>query len=232
MFCYDFPSASMGVVYKRLGIAVTGKMIRLAKLLRVDRKVREIIKVPFAQRAVTAVGNALLKLAPSKVMADESLDLALHQKTCGEEFSILAREQRGKLGVCLNRSAEYMNWRYVTNPLSHHEIITVRKNGRLVAYAVWTQTGEDASIVDLFGEAHSELMRCLIAEIAALAQKRGVLTLSVSVNESHPRLSLFTEMGFRLRDSVPVMIIPSKTFTGKIDSKLSGWYLMQGDRDS
>ena len=42
-FCYDFPSASMVAVYKRLGFSVTGKMLRLAKPLRVDRKVKEMI---------------------------------------------------------------------------------------------------------------------------------------------------------------------------------------------
>jgi hypothetical protein len=92
--------------------------------------------------------------------------------------------------------------------------------------------GEDASIVDFFGEEDSGMARRLVAEIATLAQERGVMTLSVSLNESHSWLSLFYEMGFRLRDSVPVVIIPSKTFPHKIDPQLSGWYLMQGDRDS
>jgi hypothetical protein len=39
-------------------------------------------------------------------------------------------------------------------------------------------------------------------------------------------------MGFRLRDSIPVVVIPSNTFPHKIDQQLTGWYLMQGDRDS
>ena len=63
MFCYDFPSASMVAVYKRLGFSVTGKMLRLAKPLRVDRKVKEMVKNAAAQRVVTSVGNALLKRA-------------------------------------------------------------------------------------------------------------------------------------------------------------------------
>jgi hypothetical protein len=58
------------------------------------------------------------------------------------------------------------------------------------------------------------------------------MTLSVSINQSHPWRSLFAEMGFHLRDSCPVVIIPSEASAGKIDPQLIGWHLMQGDRDS
>ena len=65
-FCYDFPSGSMVAVYKRLGFSVTGKMLRLAKLLRVDRKVKEMIENPAARRVVRSVGNTFLKMSLPK----------------------------------------------------------------------------------------------------------------------------------------------------------------------
>jgi hypothetical protein len=102
----------------------------------------------------------------------------------------------------------------------------------LVGYIVWTQTEDDASIIDLFGQKDRNMVQCLIAEVTHLARERGIETLSVSMNEAHPWLPLFLDMGFRRRESSPVMIIPSKTFPYKVDSQLSGWYLMQGDRDS
>jgi hypothetical protein len=232
LYCYDFPSVSMASVYKRLGICVTGAMLRLAKPLRVDRKVKEMIKNAAAQRVVASVGNALLKRASRRAELDRSLEVVVHTQPCGKEFTVLAQEQRGKFSLCLDRSAEYLNWRYVNNPLERHEIVTARRHGRLVGYVVWTRGGEDASIVDFFGEEDSGMARSLVAEIATLAQERGVTTLSVSMNEAHPWFSLFCEMGFRLRDSVPVVIIPSKTFSHRIHPRLTGWYLMQGDRDS
>lgn len=231
-FCYDFPSASMVAVYKRLGYDVTGKMLRLAKPLRVDRKVKGVITNPVAQQVAVAVGNRLLKIASPKTCADESLEVAAHAEDCGAEFTALAEEQSGKFGFCLHRSAEYLNWRYVNNPLARHEIITARRAGHLVGYVVWTQAGEDASIVDLFGEEDAGMVRRLVAEITILAHKRGAVTLSVSLNESHRWRSLFGEMRFRVRDSAPIVIITSKSFAEKIDPQLSGWYLMHGDRDS
>lgn len=231
-FCYDFPSASMVAVYKRLGFSMAGQMLRLAKPLRVDRKVKEMIQNRAAQRVVASVGNTLLKIASPRAKADEALEISIQQGSCGEEFTTLAEEQRGNFRFCLQRSAAYLIWRYVSNPLAHHEIVTARRDGRLVGYVVWTNAGEDASIVDLFGEEDPGMVRRLVAEITTLAQKRRVITLSVSISESHPWLSLLSEMGFRLRDSVPVVVIPSKTFPHKIDPQLSGWCLMQGDRDS
>ena len=231
-FCCDFPSASMVAVYERLGFSMTGKMLRLAKPLRVDRKVKEVIKNSAAQRIATSIGNTFLKMASPKGTADETLEISNQKGPCDEEFTALMHEQRGRLGICLQRSAEYLNWRYVDNPLVPYEVITARKHGSLKGYAVWTEAGEDASIVDLFGDDQCGMMGRLVAEIAALARNRGVMTLSVSINESHPWRSLFCELGFRLRDSVPMVIIPSKTFAGKIDPHLIGWYLMQGDRDS
>src|SRR5262245_49551704 len=50
LFCYDFPSASMLAVYKRLGFNMTGEMLRLAKPLRVDRKVKDLVKSPITRR--------------------------------------------------------------------------------------------------------------------------------------------------------------------------------------
>jgi hypothetical protein len=232
LFCYDFPSASMLAVYKRLGVSVTAHMLRLAKPLGVDRKMKEIIQNRAARRMATSVGNTVLKMASPRLKADKALEISIQQGASSEEFTTLADEQRGKFGICVRRSAAYLNWRYVDNPLARHEIVTARRGGHLVGYIVWTQNGEDASIVDLFGEEDRKMVQRLIAEITALARERGVETLSVSMNEGHPWLSVFSEMGFRRRESVPVMIIPSKNFDQKIDPKLTGWYLMQGDRDS
>ena len=131
----------MVAVYKRLGIEPTGRMLRLAKLLRVDRKVRERISLPAAQRAISTVGNTFLRLAPTNFIPDPSLKLSTHEGQCGEEFSVLASRHSSRLGICLKRSAEYLNWRYADNRLAGFEFITASRRGKLNGYAVWTQAG-------------------------------------------------------------------------------------------
>ena len=230
MFCYDFPSASMVAVYKRLGFEVTGKMLRLAKLLRVDRKVREILNVPMAQHAVSAVGNTVLKLIPARIVPDANVEFSFHRGPCGEEFSILANKQRGQ-DTCIQRSAEYLNWRYVSNPLANYEFMTARRHRALIGYVVWTQAGEDAVVVDLFGEEDPAMVKGLLAKTAAHLAKRGVMTLSVWLNESHPWFSAYSEMGFQVRDSAPFVCVPAASFAKTFDVLSAEWFLMHGDRD-
>lgn len=231
-FCYDFPSASMGAVYKRLGILVTGKMLRLAKLLRVDRKVRQIVKFPLADRAVATVGNMFLKALPRPHPTDSSVELSLHQGLYDEDFSNLAKRLRGRFDVCIQRSTEYLNWRYVRNPLAVHECITARRDGQLVGYAVFSQEGQDAMLVDLFGEEDPMVTKGLVNDVADRMAKRGVMTLSVWLSDGHPWLSLYTDMGFRVRDSAPIVWVPSPSFANTVDLRTAKWFLMQGDRDS
>jgi len=231
-FCYDFPSASMVAVYKRLGLSVTGKMLRLAKPLRVDRKVKERITNPAARRVFSSVANAFLKIALPNGTADKTLEMSTQKEPCGDEFTALMHEQRGKFEICLQRSAEYLNWRYVNNPLTSYEIITARRHGKLKGYVVWTKSEEDAAVVDLFGENNPAIVKTLLAEVVARLTNCGVMTVSLWLTESHPWLSWCSEMGFRARDSVPMVCIPGTVLGGSIDVRSAKWFLMQGDRDS
>jgi hypothetical protein len=232
MFCYDFPNASMVAVYKRLGFAVTRRMLRFAKLLRVDRRVRDVVKVPIARDVISACGNTLLKFVPTYVVTDSSLDISIHEGLCGEEFSDLARDQCSELGVCSQRSAEYLNWRYVNHPSASYEIITARRHGRLKGYAVWTQAGEDASVVDLFGENDPAIVKTLLKEVICRLTDHPVTTLSLWLNESHPWTSACCDVGFRARDSVPMICVPGPAAVKLPHARSTKWFLMQGDRDS
>ena len=232
MFCYDFPSSSMAAVYKRLGVPVAGKILRLAKVLRVDRKIRGIVNIPVVTRAVSMLGNSVLGAMPVTRASDSSVEVSTYQGHFGEEFSILAERLRGRLGICIQRSAEYLNWRYEDNPLERYETIAARRHGELEGYAIWTEAGEDACVIDLFGENDPAIVKGLLSEIVATLRRRAVMTLSVWLNDNHPWLSWYTEMGFRVRDSAPIVCVPSPAFANVVDLRAGKWFLMQGDRDS
>jgi hypothetical protein len=232
-FCYDFPSKAMTAVYKRLQVTSFGRMIRLAKPLRSDRKMKELTKSPTFSRALSFGGNLLLRLSQQRNRADCDLQLSLHDRDCGDEFSDLARSIGSRYGVCIQRSAEYLNWRYVNSPLYRYELITVRRAGALLGYAVFLQEGEDAMLVDLFGAAEDAVLSALVVHGVALMMTRGVQTLSAGVVESHPWRGLLEHHGFRAREVSPMMIYASSgsEFCAGI-KKQQTWLLMQGDRDS
>jgi hypothetical protein len=230
--CYDFPSAAMAAVYRRLSFDMTGKLLRLALPLRVDHKVKERIGNHTAQRVLSSVGNALLKVRLPNGPKDDALEIGVQSEPCGEEFTALADAQRQNLSIFLRRSADYLNWRFVTNPLANYVMITARSRGHLKGYAVWSEAGRDASIVDLFGENNPEIIKALLASMVARMKDRDVETLSLWLNDSHPWLSLCEEMGFRLRDWVPVVCVPNTILGDSAKVRHANWFLMQGDRDS
>jgi hypothetical protein len=232
-FCYDFPSASMMAVYKRLGITEAQRMLRFAKPLRLDRKVNEKIKVALVARGLTAAGNLLLGLRDHLHETDATLTISIHEGSCDGEFSRLAQRLNDRPGVWVQRSADYLNWRYLAHPLRRYELLTAHRHGELLAYLVFTHDREDAIVADLFGVEDPTVLGSLLEKVGALMRERGLMTLSVPILDSHPWVPLLQRLGFRVRDAGPAVIyVPPHAATKHIRLEDRRWYLMHGDRDS
>jgi GNAT superfamily N-acetyltransferase len=231
-FCYDFPSAGMMAVYKRLGIRPFASEFRLARPLRVDRKIRATVKSRIVAAGLTASGNFLLALGTGRSLKRGDLNVSFQQGKCGEEFSALAGEIAGRYGVCVHRSAEYLNWRYLANTYCHHELMTVRRNGKLLAYAVIGQVEDDGIIADLFGFDDAKIIRRLVEDVVALFRVRGVFTVNLPVLENHPWLRLLRSLGFKIREEKPMVVYTPKAEFKHDPLEGMNWFFMHGDRDS
>ncbi len=230
---YDFPSTSMMAVYRRLGVEPCGQMVRLAKPLRAERKIGEKVKVRPVARGLAAVGDFVLELQDRRLHKTNDWTLAIHQGACGEEFSALARQVGGRYGVCVERSAEYLNWRYLAHPHRRHEVLTARRKGALSGYLIYTHAAEDARIVDLFGLEEKEMLAGLVAGLVAILRERGVITLSAPLVAWHPWVALLEDLSFRARESCPVVVYTaarSPAAHGALEGQ--NCFLMDGDRDS
>jgi hypothetical protein len=227
---YDFPSRSMMSIYKRLNIVPHGQFIRFAKPLRVDRKLRQLLGPSAFIRGLSMVGNLVLELSDRGARVP-SLMISFQQQPCGAEFTGLAQTIRDRYGVCIQRTAEYLNWRYFGYQSNSCQMLTARLQGQLVAYAAFTQAGEDAALVDLFGVDEPGVVTSVVAQLVEVLRVRGVVTLSVSILETHPWTRLLRSIGFRPRDASPfVTYTPPRTDASK--SVQRSWFLMGGDRDS
>lgn len=231
--CYDFPSANMMAVYRRLRISETGTMVRLAKPLRVDRKVREFVSVPGISQSISLVGNLFLRLTDGFSSASHDLQCSFQQQPCGEEFTLLAEQTGDRCGIHIERSAAYLNWRFLSHPLLRHEMMTVRNQGKLVGYAVFTQTGEDATLIDLFGFPDQNILRGLVQSLFAQLRKRGVVMISAPIYSSHPWMSMLGDLGFKKRETTPVVIHWAPRLRNQATTNSAAtWCLISGDRDS
>jgi hypothetical protein len=223
----------MLAVYKRLGLPATQRMVRLAKPLRMDRKLRALINQPVAARVLSLVGNWLLSLRNDGFKNSISVHIEAHRGECGEEFTLLAHRARRPQGIAVIHSADYLNWRYRQNPLYRYEIFTARREGDLLGCAVFLQEGDDAMLVDFFGVDERAVLQALVAHVSKLMAERGVQTLSAAISESHPWRRILQDQGFKSRELSPlVTYVPGGAGASGRKVEQENWCLMHGDRDS
>jgi GNAT superfamily N-acetyltransferase len=227
---YDFPSASMMAIYKRMGVGNHRTMTRFAKPLRANRKIREKLKYEPVVRAVSVVANKALEMHDRASLRESRWDIAAQQDTCGEEFTVLADEIGSASGNCVVRTAAYLNWRFLFHPHCRYEILTAHREGRLRGYLVFCENAGDGTIADLFGVEDEEMFASLLGAASEILRARAVITVNAPLLDGHPRSSSVEKAGFRRRESCDVILLEG---SNRATSAVSGaWYLMDGDRDS
>jgi hypothetical protein len=125
-----------------------------------------------------------------------------------------------------------LNWRYKNHFARRYEFLTARQEGKLLAYVVYTLDNEDAEITDLFGVAEPGILAQLIAGVVTRLRQEEVVTLSAPILASHPWVAIFEKLGFRKRESCPVITYSPLGPEGEGRVHGQSWFLMQGDRES
>jgi GNAT superfamily N-acetyltransferase len=228
---YDFPSDRMMAIYRRMQIPPIGQMVRWAKPLRTNRKIGNLVNSPALASLLAAPFNVLLKWKDFASFPDGGWRIEDHEGICEEEFTHLAHSVGTRYGSCVERSAEYLNWRYLRHPLVHHEFLAARHDGELRGYVVFSHTSEDAKIVDLFGFSDTQMWTALVARVVALLRDRGVVTLSIPALAPSPWTGLLKGWGFLPREVAPIVVCAPGREAASSENATS-WFLMDGDRES
>jgi GNAT superfamily N-acetyltransferase len=229
-FCFDFPSRGMMAVYRRMGITPSGTMTRFARVLRWDQKLRHAApKLAWAAGIAGAIADRAA--APRWPKAPTGVSLAVSQTPCDASFDDLDRESRGRFRLYLERSAAYLNWRFRANPLADHEFLVARRDRKVIGYAVFTQEGAEATLVDLLAQA-DDIAALLLHDAAARLRSRGAATLSAPVSSSHPIVPLLLRSGFHPRETSPVVRYGRRGSEWSKPLDAGDWPLSYGDRDS
>jgi hypothetical protein len=239
---YDFPSASMLGVYHRLGIRPRDLFVRMAKPLRANRRIGARVKSRIAARGASAVANAVLSSRDVLLRPSDIAEIELHEGPCGREFTDLAERVGASLGNCIERSADYLNWRFMKHPRQHYELLAARVEGSLAGYLISGSEETGARIVDWFGAAPDRPAKAGAANGRAAENVRRDLmiaainhlreadfeTISFPLLASSPWLRELESLGFRARESRPVMMLEGPHAA----SPAGSWLLFDGDRES
>jgi hypothetical protein len=226
----DFPSAAMTAVYRRLGIKAYQQVVRLAKPLRVDGKVESVIRQRHVARLISSVVNTGLALRNGKPRPRPGSVVAVFKGLCGDEFTRLAQSIGSTMGICLERSGGYLNWRYREHPYRAYDIITLRCQDSLLGYAVVRPEGRHLSLVDMFGK--GEILPELLAGVISIARDRKLDTVTAGLIASHRWIKMFGDLGFHRRESFAVVTRCQNKNGDPSAHDGNEWFLMNGDRES
>lgn len=201
-FCYDCPPHDAGMsTFRRLGLHPNCKIDRYAIPLRLDHRLQK--RLGAASKLPAAAGNFVLQLRRHQLFHLRSKEFVVenHTGNFDEEFSELDRSANQTRVVRGQRTAAHLNWRYRQDPLQQYNVLTARRAGELVAFAVYYTSNEVVTIVDLFGR---ELGGAAVSLLAVIMERCGKAQQSVEtyLSSGNSSVKYFLRMGFRLRSSV------------------------------
>jgi len=224
---YDLPSANMLAVYRRLGTAPGGQLVRMTKLLRSNAKIATKVKPRLLAQGLSVAANAVLSLKRGSQQSRAGATLQKHTGRFGSEFTDLALRIGNRLGNCVERSAEYLNWRYADHPQQQYEVLTAHRHGLLEGYLIFQIRGTDANVVDWFGDP-ADLRADLVRGLISASQSRKFEAIHFPILSSHQVFDELIALGFRPRESSPVVFVRP----ADAPQTNTAWLLLDGDRES
>jgi hypothetical protein len=204
---YDFPRQAMPAVYGRIRIAPCDTLTDFVRLLRfnsyLDNRFGGSPIVDLSARALNAIGRLLTR--PRSV---RNLTLNFESRVCGPEFTPFHRRVAGK-SICVARTTEYLNWRYIGHFHKRHEIFTARRGGELAGYAVVQPDTPRAAIIDVVCENDDAVRLGLLSSLLSALAERCCDTASFSTLDSSGTTGTLRQLHFRRQSSAPFVMIHS-----------------------
>jgi hypothetical protein len=229
---YDLPSRPMMAVYRRLGIPVIGHQVRYVKLNRIDTTIRHYIPQQALASSISLAGNFMLRLQSLAHRVPSSIEVSVHDAPFGPEFTAFDSVTAAFYPMRASRSAEYLNWRYMQNPLRRYQVIVARCGCELLGYAILEITGTDGVLADLQSSDDDATVAALLTYLDKLGRRFNLERLHAPIMQDSPLVPHLKRAGFRARESFPVVgrTVDFETSTAVLSG--NRWCLMHGDRES
>ncbi|MDX2165629.1 MAG: GNAT family N-acetyltransferase [Deltaproteobacteria bacterium] len=232
-FSYDFCSASMQAVYRRMQVDSRGHSERWMHPVSMARLLAAKTGRPTLGAVVGGLGDLLWRGRQALRRRAAGVAVAPLATDCGPEFDALDARLARRHGVSAVRDAAYLNWRYRRNPVWPHAILCARRGGTLRGHAIVRPTQPRlVALVELQAE-DTEVAQALLSAAADWANARGAAALHVEVLAEGPAARLVQALGCVRREAHagPMVCRPADSpHAGTLDAA-EQWWLMGGDRD-
>lgn len=210
-FCYDCPPHEAGMsTFRRLGIEANSQMYRYARPLRVNRQLEKRLRSGAWVALLAPAGNLLLRLRLRRNKVIPGLEIAPFTGRFGEEFSQLDEQETCKKLIRGRRRAVDLNWHYREDPLHQYRVLTARRGGELVGYAIFSISGELASVVDLFGKEFPQVGVALLEAVVDQCNRESVQTVQAFLSEENEFSIALRRAGFCYRSTAARVVAYAK----------------------
>ncbi|MBZ0155108.1 MAG: GNAT family N-acetyltransferase [Alphaproteobacteria bacterium] len=193
---YTIPNAESEKVIRRMGFRHRESLYSMVKPLEVGYYLEKYMNRTSARLLSPLIRNGLALLSmeryiPSRGAFGETACIgaafdALWDKMCRKEGSL-----RG------DRSAAYLSWRYLCDPLRRYRVLTYRKKpgGKMLGCLFFMIDAGRLHIADIMSPGIIPVYK-LLRRIVDIAKQEGCLSLTIDVGRTNPLLSLVRSFGF------------------------------------
>jgi len=235
---YGFPNKSSYNGYvNRFGWTDVGHIPRWVKVLDLSSALRARLKSPLFCRLLGTLALPILRLY---FRGSQQRDANFHLERVirfGEETDVLWQGLRSRFAFAVERSSQYLNWRYIDHPSAGYQGFFLKQEKRICGFAVVRLAELDyrlGSIGELFVEQWdpkkaSIFLRLLLDQLRA---QKAAIVATWTLPHS-PLISALRNNGFRLRSTHQplIAISPDGSIPSERLTRLNDWYITSGDYD-
>jgi hypothetical protein len=221
-FLYAHPNDRMLQIHLRVGHQPLGRMIRLARPIRVGDN----------EGLVGRLGTMALRSARLDRVAFGRDAYSVESGSLPEELDELFERCRSTLGTALIRDARYLRWRFLDCPLHSYRFVLARRGSRLTGYLAFSVANNQLFVKDWLG-VDARAVRTLFSAAIDEACSAGVSSVSVTLLETHRDVRLIQRLGFFGRPETSTSITyAAESLPWRADvMSADAWYMTVGDRD-
>lgn len=233
---YGFPNQYSEPVQRRAGFKLVGSSVRMVRVLRADRYVKQKIKYSAAVRLSTPLANQLLRLRYRQRRPNESLYRVEKPVAFDSRFDQLwetaSQNSHRLMGI---RDQHFLNQRFVQCPYIRYRVFALarKSNDSLVGYVVYRTDDQTVHIADCLATGVDERMDLVLSAFIGHMQEAGFHSVSVVFLADDAVVERFRRQGFLKREderNVVAFVNPSANPAEELLDK-NRWYFFEADND-
>lgn len=149
-----------------------------------------------------------------------------------DDFKGFSESFQDDIPIYLNRTKDYLNWRFVNKPYEYSRYKIYDKSGEMVSYIVTKKYQDTLHLIDFLIPENENLYNNILYILECLRMFLMLNKISLFVNHSHPFCKFLMKHGFKFTDTDRVYIV--RRNNDYLDSRLfdeKNHYITMGDSD-